>query len=391
MSKILVAEDERGTRRIVKRLLEKEGHEVLEASDGISAYELAMAEAPDVGVLDVRMPGMDGFEVLRRLRRHPDTQHMPVVMLTSIPIEKGESTAASFGASHYLPKPLDPKTLRLAVRSALREAETLPQKREEAVDDIQATFDDATDQTEYLSPFKRNDSGQHGGSIGVGDPSLDEKLGGGIPLGSLSLIEGQSSAGKSVLCQHLAYSSLLKGHSVVYITFEDTTQGLISQMTSLGLDVSEFFETNRLRIFPLGDSSAYEDPERVLRVFVQVMEELPAEFNIIVLDAITNVASYCEDKSIMGFFADCKRICKNGRTIMLVAHSYVFDEKLLVRVASLCDVHLKVCVEKMGPKLVKTLEVCKIHNAELDTGNIVSFEVHPSIGMRLNPINKFSV
>ena len=79
------------------------------------------------------------------------------------------------------------------------------------------------------------------------------------------------------------------------------------------------------------------------------------------------------------------------RTVILVAHSNVFDERLLVRAASLCDVHLKLCVDKMGPKLVKTLEVCKVHKAELDTGNIVSFEVHPGIGMRLNPISKFSV
>ena len=105
MSTILVADDERGTRRIVKQLLEKEGHEVLEASDGTSAYELAMSEGPDIGVLDVRMPGMDGFEVLRRLKQHPDTETMPIVMLTSIPVEKGEATAASFGASHYVPKP----------------------------------------------------------------------------------------------------------------------------------------------------------------------------------------------------------------------------------------------------------------------------------------------
>ncbi len=125
MSKILVAEDERGTRLIVKQLLEKQGHEVVEASNGTTAYELAMSEAPDIGVLDVRMPGMDGFEVLRRLKQHPDTEHMPIIMLTSVPIEKGEATAASFGASHYLPKPLDPGTLKLVVRSALREAAML--------------------------------------------------------------------------------------------------------------------------------------------------------------------------------------------------------------------------------------------------------------------------
>ena len=122
MSTILVADDERGTRRIVKQLLEKEGHEVLEASDGTSAYELAMSEGPDIGVLDVRMPGMDGFEVLRRLKQHPDTETMPIVMLTSIPVEKGEATAASFGASHYVPKPLTRIHRRTSLGTVLEEA-----------------------------------------------------------------------------------------------------------------------------------------------------------------------------------------------------------------------------------------------------------------------------
>ena len=390
MSKILVAEDERGTRLIVKQLLEKQGHEVVEASNGTTAYELAMSEAPDIGVLDVRMPGMDGFEVLRRLKQHPDTEHMPIIMLTSVPIEKGEATAASFGASHYLPKPLDPGTLKLVVRSALREAAMLLKGRGEN-GPAQTTIDTADDQGNYLKVFQSTDTGQSRDAIGVGDPTLDHKLGGGIPPGSLSLIQGQSSAGKSVFCQHLAFWSLRKGHSVVYITFEDTTQGLIGKTGSIGLDVSDYFEMVRLRIFPLEQAPTYQDPEGILNVFVQVMEAFPSEYSVIVLDAITNVASYYDDRAILSFFTSCKRICRTGRTVILVAHSNVFDERLLIRAASLCDVHLKLCVDKMGPKLVKTLEVCKVHKAELDTGNIVSFEVHPGIGMRLNPISKFSV
>ena len=132
-------------------------------------------------------------------------------------------------------------------------------------------------------------------------------------------------------------------------------------------------------------------PERVMMLMVEAMEAFPREFTTIVLDAITNVAYYCDDKTIMRFFAGCKKICKQGKTVILVAHSHAFDEKLLVRVGSLCDVHLKLRVDNMGPKLAKTLEVCKVHKAEMDTGNIVAFEIHPGIGMRINPISKFSI
>ena len=235
MSKILVAEDERGTRLIVKQLLEKEGHEVIEAADGNTAYDIAKSEAPDVGVLDIRMPGMDGFEVLRKLRSHQVTEKMPVIMLTGVPVEKGEATAASFGASHYLPKPLDPRPLTMAVRSALRESETQDNRGVENGPSFSVMDEHVGRRDSLTSVLRRSDTASSGSAIGVGDPMLDQKLGGGIPPGSLSLIEGQSSAGKSVLCQHLAYSSLRKGHSVAYMTFEDTTQGLISKMESLAL------------------------------------------------------------------------------------------------------------------------------------------------------------
>ena len=390
MSRVLIAEDERASRLIVKQLLEKEGHEVVEAADGQKAYDLAISDPPDIGILDVRMPGMDGFEVLKRLKQHPDTEHMPIVMLTSVPVEKGEPTADRFGASHYLSKPFDPKMLRMAVRSALRESESAPTAS--ATDDGGVVMvGDVEFPAELAAPAKITVTAPPGGAIGIGEPMLDEKLGGGIPAGSLSLIEGHSSAGKSVLCQHLAYTSLSKGQSVVYITFEETTQGLLSKMASLGMDVSQYFEMNKLRVIPLEESSTYQDPERVLSLFIEVMEALPARYTTIIFDAITNVASYCDDRSVMGFFASCKKICKSGKTILLVAHSSVFDEKVMVRVASLCDVHLKLNVEKMGTKLVSSMEVFKVHKALMDTGNIVSFEVHPGIGMRINPISRFSV
>ena len=72
----------------------------------------------------------------------------------------------------------------------------------------------------------------------TGVPEVDEKLGGGIPLGSLCLIEGHSDAGKSVLCQHLTQGTLLTGEaSVAYYTTENNVRSLISQMDSLSLHV----------------------------------------------------------------------------------------------------------------------------------------------------------
>ena len=88
-------------------------------------------------------------------------------------------------------------------------------------------------------------------AISSGNGEIDKKMGGGIPVGSLSLIEGQSDAGKSVLSQHLAYGALLSEVAVAYYTTENTVKSLISQMGSLNLGVIDHFLVDRLRVYPL--------------------------------------------------------------------------------------------------------------------------------------------
>ena len=100
MPKVLVAEDDRGTRTIVRR--------ILESMDGGSAYNTAVEEKPDIILLDVWMPVMDGFDVLKKLRSHPDTELTPVILMTSLPAETGEPVGKRLGVRHYMTKPLDP-------------------------------------------------------------------------------------------------------------------------------------------------------------------------------------------------------------------------------------------------------------------------------------------
>src|SRR3972149_11102578 len=88
--------------------------------------------------------------------------------------------------------------------------------------------------------------------IVTGVSEVDEKLGGGIPLGSLCLVEGHSDAGKSVLCQHLTNGTLVTGEiAVAYYTTENSVRSLISQMDSLAMYVLDHFLADRLRIYPI--------------------------------------------------------------------------------------------------------------------------------------------
>ena len=225
-------------------------------------------------------------------------------------------------------------------------------------------------------------------SISTGNGEIDKKLGGGIPAGSLTLVEGQSDAGKSVLCQHLNYGSVLAGLGAAYYTGENTVRSLISQMGSLSLNVMDHFLVDQLRIYPIQTSSRNIDTEAAFSTLVRHIDNLPETFKVIIVDSVTNIITHSHETSVIDFFSTCKGMCDQGRSIFIVVHSYAFDEKLLIRIRSLCDAHLTLRLEEVGERLIKVLEVSKVRNAERNTGNIISFDVDPGMGMRIIPITK---
>ena len=83
--------------------------------------------------------------------------------------------------------------------------------------------------------------------ISTGHPEIDKKLGGGLPIGSLTLIEGQSDAGKSVLCQQMIWGSLKSGFKVVVFTSENSAKSLLKQMDSLGLGILDYMLLGRIK------------------------------------------------------------------------------------------------------------------------------------------------
>ncbi len=93
MSKILVVEDDKFLREMITRKLDKEGYEVVEAVDGEKGEEKIKAEKPDMVLLDLILPGIDGFEVLERIKKDPSTSDIPVIILSNLgqkaEIEKG--------------------------------------------------------------------------------------------------------------------------------------------------------------------------------------------------------------------------------------------------------------------------------------------------------------
>ncbi len=116
---VLTVDDEASNRELIRDALEMNGHTVEEAPDGPEALRRIATRPPDVVLLDVAMPGMDGYEVCRRLRTVPTTAGLPVIMVTAQTDRSDRLTGIEAGASDYLSKPIDLQDLILRVRNAV--------------------------------------------------------------------------------------------------------------------------------------------------------------------------------------------------------------------------------------------------------------------------------
>ena len=111
-ARILVVEDDPDNRRIVVKVLAVDGYTTLEAADGQSAVALARREHPDAILMDLAMPGVDGWEAARRLKADPATADIPIVALTAFALRGDEDRAREAGCDAYLSKPCRPQAIR---------------------------------------------------------------------------------------------------------------------------------------------------------------------------------------------------------------------------------------------------------------------------------------
>ncbi len=119
-SSVLVADDDELFAKLIEHTLVGEGYDVTCVSDGEAALAAAQNNIPDMVVLDGMMPGMDGFEVLRRLKENDDTAHIPIIMLTGRKMERDIVAGLDLGADEYITKPFMPVEFVTRVNRLLR-------------------------------------------------------------------------------------------------------------------------------------------------------------------------------------------------------------------------------------------------------------------------------
>ena len=224
-------------------------------------------------------------------------------------------------------------------------------------------------------------------TVSTGSTEIDRRLGGWIPYRTLMLVEGDPAAGKSTLSQQLLWGALKSGQDAsIYIT-EQTVQSFLRQMDSLGLDVTDYFLLNQLRIFPVNISDDTEESQLSFSLMVEHISEQVAS-RVVVVDSLTTLGGQATGDEIIDFFSRCKAMCDAGKVIITTVHSEAFGDNVHTQIRSISDAYLRLQVRVSGSQLVKTIQVAKIRGAESATGSIIGFEVEPGLGLRIIPLSR---
>lgn len=127
MSKILVVDDDRAINELIKVNLKLAGYDVIQAFDGTQGFALAKQELPNMLILDVMMPNVDGYTVAQRVRQNETTKNIPILMLTALSDIEDKGRGFSIGIDDYLVKPFDMEELKMRVKAILKRSNQLPE------------------------------------------------------------------------------------------------------------------------------------------------------------------------------------------------------------------------------------------------------------------------
>jgi two-component system cell cycle response regulator DivK len=118
--RILVVEDQEDNRKIMRDLLAASGYTSIEATTGDQGLAMAEREVPDLILMDIQLPGLDGYEVTRRIKANPALKHIPIIAVTSYALSGDDQKAFAAGCDGYVTKPFSPRQLLAKIREYLK-------------------------------------------------------------------------------------------------------------------------------------------------------------------------------------------------------------------------------------------------------------------------------
>ncbi len=131
----MIADDEPGIVKILGMRLRPNGYQIIAAHDGAAAIELAHQKKPDLIILDIKMPGTDGYSVFKELKASADTMSIPIVFFSALLPEQVQEKAIQLGAEGFVSKSADPYEILTKIREMLGELKSQPQKTTASIED----------------------------------------------------------------------------------------------------------------------------------------------------------------------------------------------------------------------------------------------------------------
>jgi len=236
------------------------------------------------------------------------------------------------------------------------------------------------------------------GYISSENNELDNAMGGGMPIPSLILMEGNNDSGKTILAQQLLYGSLTQGHRVTAVTTENTTRSFLAQMKILHLNVEKPFIEGRLRVVPIHLKNVVWTGYRLSRLLATLTNFIMRDRSkIFFIDSLTYMFAEASIDDILTFLTRLRKLTEPNpevtATKAVIGTLHVNfrgeeSERLLVRIRSLCDVHIKLTKDVAQGQVVRSIEVAKMKGSRLMANRITRFEIHPAFGVRVVPTSE---
>ena len=237
------------------------------------------------------------------------------------------------------------------------------------------------------------------GYISTKSREIDNAFGGGIPIPSLVLMEGNNDSGKTVLSQLLLYGALTSGLDATVLTTENTTRSFLAQMKQLHLDVDRPFMEGRLRVTPIHVKNVTWTDYRLRKLLSTLTTYIERNGSkIFLIDSLTYMFAEAGIDDILTFFSRLKKLTEpndprvaKAKTVIGTLHAGFHgdeSEQIMVRIRALCDAHIKLSKELGSGQISRRIEVAKLKGSQMMTNKITSFEIHPAFGVRVVPTSE---
>ncbi|MEL9940835.1 MAG: ATPase domain-containing protein [Ignisphaera sp.] len=226
--------------------------------------------------------------------------------------------------------------------------------------------------------------------VTTGSEELDSRLGGGIPVPSLLLVEGDHGTGKSVVVQQIAYGALKSGLRVYYITTESTVRELLLQAKRVSFDMTNYFLKGFLKIFPVhmeGARWAKNIAKLLLQIVGNFMVKTMSDWDLFIVDSFSVLAVYASTSTVLDFLTIAKNVVSQDKLVILSVHPGVLSEEIMIRARSVCDGYIRLRAMEIGGMMIKAMEVVKLRGALGPVDSLIAFDVDPAFGIKVLPLS----